>query len=389
MITNYTIGIHLRKDSQNFKFFSQVWPVTHIPSIFMIKQSTVVYMVDSSKEVSVTIENLSKLIRMSGQREDDKGEQSSTSKNKENINKEKDNNSREHSTESQVSEKTDSGQPSFRGENDHNSTSVNQPNRPQESKPASKEAASKEPSFKDGPSQPSSQSDRYQQRLWKHRQEDAEERKRILRLVQTDRKEQRANQEYHQRRYSQNSPKPRAMSRSQAESRMVIRLFDGSAIKHIFDSSQTLDSVRQWIDENRTDSDAPYTLMQTFPRKKFSPSEETRTLRELDLVPSTTLILKPVTHISNAYAPIGWFKRAIRWVIDAIYIIMAFLFKFPQHYQHSNNHNNNSALESSSLESSPSVQQNSPKQLDDNSRITYNGNQLSLKDDSDTANHIS
>jgi hypothetical protein len=268
---------------------------------------------------------------------------------------------------------------------------IGEPRQPSVTRQEPNRVSFSEPKPSPKPTRPSgassSQSETYQQRLWKHKREDAEERKRILRLVETDRQEQRANQEYHQRRLSQSSPKPRALSMSQTESRIVIRLFDGSAIKNVFEGKQTLGSVRDWVDQNRTDGDHPYTLVQTFPMRKFGPLEEGQTLRELDLVPSTTLILKPATNASNiAYSSTGWFNNATQTFADAVYTFLGIGFRPPQNEEEATTE----PAKATTARQSPSPPQNQQKKPDDNNdRITYNGNQLSLKDDSDIdASHI-
>src|SRR5947209_267694 len=54
--------------------------------------------------------------------------------------------------------------------------------------------------------------------------------------------------------------------------------------------------------KNRTDGDAPYILLQTFPHHQFTAGDETCNLRELGLTPSGTLIMKAGKSISNAYS---------------------------------------------------------------------------------------
>jgi hypothetical protein len=46
-------------------------------------------------------------------------------------------------------------------------------------------------------------------------------------------------------------------------------------------------------------------LLAQFPARQFSIGDESRTLKELDLVPSSTLIMKPSRKVSSAYAPTG------------------------------------------------------------------------------------
>ncbi|KAJ1970128.1 hypothetical protein IWQ62_000168 [Dispira parvispora] len=75
---------------------------------------------------------------------------------------------------------------------------------------------------------------------------------------------------------------------------LVIRLLDGSTLRAEFASSQTLHDLRHYIANHRTDSTAPYHLLQLYPRQQFTPAQDNQTLRELGLVPSSTLVLKPL-----------------------------------------------------------------------------------------------
>lgn len=53
--------------------------------------------------------------------------------------------------------------------------------------------------------------------------------------------------------------------------------------------------------QNRSDGDQPYKLLAQFPTRQFSIGDEERSLRELDLCPSATLIMKGIKNVSNAY----------------------------------------------------------------------------------------
>ena len=84
-----------------------------------------------------------------------------------------------------------------------------------------------------------------------------------------------------------------------------VRLFDGSTIRSRFTSQSTLGSdVRKWVDENRTDGDAPYTFKQILaplPSRAVTISEEEETLQSLGLTPSATLVMIPVQGFTAAY----------------------------------------------------------------------------------------
>ncbi|TRX88924.1 hypothetical protein FHL15_010152 [Xylaria flabelliformis] len=86
---------------------------------------------------------------------------------------------------------------------------------------------------------------------------------------------------------------------------LQVRLMDGSTIRSRFASDKTLGTdVRQWIDTERTDGDAPYSfrvVLTPQPNKVIEPQEEIKSLLSLGLAPSATLVLIP-TRYSVAYA---------------------------------------------------------------------------------------
>lgn len=95
---------------------------------------------------------------------------------------------------------------------------------------------------------------------------------------------------------------------------LSIRLFDGSAVKHVFKATDSLDTVRKWLDKNRTDGKQAYSFHQSFPKHSFGEGEEQQTLRELKLAPSATLILKPAA-VENVFdAQESWSVMGSRWI---------------------------------------------------------------------------
>jgi hypothetical protein len=85
-----------------------------------------------------------------------------------------------------------------------------------------------------------------------------------------------------------------------------VRLFDGSTIRTRFSSGDSLaEQVRKWIDENRSDTKFPYTfkvLLTPLPNRVIDVTEEGKSLRELGLAPSATLVLAPVAKAASAYS---------------------------------------------------------------------------------------
>ncbi|KAI0534408.1 hypothetical protein GGR58DRAFT_483037 [Xylaria digitata] len=103
---------------------------------------------------------------------------------------------------------------------------------------------------------------------------------------------------------------------------LQVRLLDGSTIRTRFASDKTLGSdVRKWIDAERTDGDAPYSfriVLTPQPNKVVEPQEEIKSLLSLGLAPSATLVLIP-TRYSVAYAGAGGLFSPIIGVFSTLY----------------------------------------------------------------------
>ncbi|OTA56842.1 hypothetical protein K449DRAFT_154777 [Hypoxylon sp. EC38] len=150
----------------------------------------------------------------------------------------------------------------------------------------------------------------------------AEERKRILKRIEDDKRERREREaQEKQARLLLSAARGDEGSSSQTPAiplprrqeggthgdhcNLQVRLFDGSTIRSRFKNDATLaGDVRKWIDEERTDGDAPYTfrvVLSPLPNKAIEPTEETESLLSLGLAPSATLVLVPAKY-SSAYA---------------------------------------------------------------------------------------
>ena len=114
-----------------------------------------------------------------------------------------------------------------------------------------------------------------------------------------------------------------AMTPESRSCALQVRLFDGSIIRQKFPCSSTLrDHVREWVDESRSDGDAPYTfkhLLVPMPNRTLSVAEEEESLLKLGMMPSSTLILVPIRNYIAAYsAHRGYLPR----VLSAIYSVV-------------------------------------------------------------------
>ncbi|PTB45190.1 hypothetical protein M441DRAFT_130831 [Trichoderma asperellum CBS 433.97] len=154
--------------------------------------------------------------------------------------------------------------------------------------------------------------------LKKKRQAEQEERRRILKRIEDDREERRMRAEAKEKQKidnqkigdvaaslvnSKQSKLPSTTKVSEMAS-IQVRLFDGSTIRSRFKTASPLKEVRRWVDQNKGENKAPYTFKQVLtpaPNKNIDSTEEHKSLGELGLVPSSTMVLIPVQNYSTAY----------------------------------------------------------------------------------------
>ncbi|KAI5464291.1 ubiquitin-related domain-containing protein [Mariannaea sp. PMI_226] len=153
----------------------------------------------------------------------------------------------------------------------------------------------------------------------KRRQQEQEDRRRILQRIEDDKAERKlkaAAREQQRLEGSKtgdgttplsNTPEPVMPSSTKKRSdktALQVRLFDGSTLRNRFSTDAPLKEVRTWVDENRKDGTQPYTFKQVLtpmPNKNIDATEEAKSVGDLGLSPSSTLVLIPVQKYSSAY----------------------------------------------------------------------------------------
>jgi len=76
--------------------------------------------------------------------------------------------------------------------------------------------------------------------------------------------------------------------------KLQFRLTNGSTITGTFQATDTLETVRSYVHDNRTDGSAPFNFMTTFPRKTYTDADLGTSLQDAGLVPSAVLILTKI-----------------------------------------------------------------------------------------------
>lgn len=154
---------------------------------------------------------------------------------------------------------------------------------------------------------------KYAQQQRKRQQEAKEERARILKRVEDDKAARReaaatrkAEREGKGKEVEATGDASTVSTRgaNAKECALQVRLFDGSTIRSRFPSTGTLaKDVRPWVDEKQ-EGDVPYTFKQVLsplPNKNIQASEEEKSLADVGLTPSATLILLPIAGYTSAY----------------------------------------------------------------------------------------
>ncbi|KAF9580222.1 hypothetical protein BGW38_003225 [Lunasporangiospora selenospora] len=160
------------------------------------------------------------------------------------------------------------------------------------------------------------QSKKARDQVDKEKREEAEYKKKVMRDLEEDKARRKAERERAKALAAQQSqettaqetqahnPTPAQLRNDAAPalafdtSRLNIRLFDGSSIRNTFKATDTLQRVREWIDTNQ-DGDNAYNIAQIIPARTFL--DESKMLRDLELCPSATLVLKRTAVSYSAY----------------------------------------------------------------------------------------
>ncbi|KAK2590749.1 hypothetical protein QQS21_011561 [Conoideocrella luteorostrata] len=170
--------------------------------------------------------------------------------------------------------------------------------------------------------------------LRKKKQQESDERRRILKRIQDDKEERRkqAQEREQQKIETQSTSDSLSPTATASQSRgssstkygdftsIQVRLFDGSTIRSRFKTASVVRDIRKWVDENRTDGQSPYEMKQLLtplPNRPIDETEDSKSLSEVGLSPSSTLILVPIRSYASAYSDSsqGFFSRFINFLL--------------------------------------------------------------------------
>ncbi|CAF0789681.1 unnamed protein product [Adineta steineri] len=98
------------------------------------------------------------------------------------------------------------------------------------------------------------------------------------------------------------APKPQHVATPQPtrqydECNLQVRLPDGSTVRQIFKAADRFEKVMEWVREKQ--QSRPFILVQNYPKKDFGENDNHKSLTELGLVPSGSLMVKELAHFQT------------------------------------------------------------------------------------------
>ncbi|OXU23817.1 hypothetical protein TSAR_011961 [Trichomalopsis sarcophagae] len=143
-----------------------------------------------------------------------------------------------------------------------------------------------------------------QQERAREKAAEAAAREKILKQIAEDKLERKRKHEMHlqEKNTQQKKTDEEAQARAKAaaaatdmsKARIQFKLPTGSPITGTFDSSSTLGSLRAYVVQNAQLPFQRFSMSACFPRKDFTTADDSKTLLELDLVPSSVILILPV-----------------------------------------------------------------------------------------------
>lgn len=85
------------------------------------------------------------------------------------------------------------------------------------------------------------------------------------------------------------------------KARIQFKLPTGGSVAETFDATSTLGMLRSYVVQNLTLPFKQFTMTSSFPRRDLTAADDQKTLLELELVPSSVILILPVKGVSILY----------------------------------------------------------------------------------------
>lgn len=164
----------------------------------------------------------------------------------------------------------------------------------------------------------------------KEKEEERVAREKVRALIAQDRAERAARyqqskdaEQAERERLARNREEQEQAARSAAlnsnEARIQFRLPDGSSTNHVFPADSSLDDARRFVINEVRPPFSNFSLCTTFPRRHFTQSNYSESLRDLQLAPSAVLLILPEQSISSFNSSSGFWSMMF-WTLMSPFI---------------------------------------------------------------------
>ena len=106
----------------------------------------------------------------------------------------------------------------------------------------------------------------------------------------------------------------RTAAQNSNDARIQFRLPDGSSTNHVFSADASLDDVREFVIQEVRPPFSHFSLCTTFPRRHFTQSNYSESLRDLQLAPSAVLLILPEQTATQVHSS-GGFWSMVFWTV--------------------------------------------------------------------------
>jgi len=276
LMKNKSVAIEMKKGSETFNLFSQIFPTFFCPCLVFIQNGRLVFFLNAEANKEKIMENIEKYSNME----------------EANV------------TPSSPPPQQQQQQQTSNTSNPNINTNITASN-PLSPK-AEAEKAQKEKEIND-----EKKKERIEQ-LKKIKHDNNARRKQILEQINNDRKERESrNNSYSSGGSRGNSSdnlqklmneKPKTSTNDSDDALISVRYLDGSLLRQEFKRTQKLSDVRKWVDDTTKAKGIfkPYNLQTKYPEHQFTFGEETKTLKELNIDDTDLLICKAATKVFSA-----------------------------------------------------------------------------------------
>lgn len=163
----------------------------------------------------------------------------------------------------------------------------------------------------------------------------------VKQQIARDRAEREARREAEKQERSRaqtTGPSSTSPGRISSNVRLQFRLPDGNSVSQVFPSDALLEAARQFITSHTGPASSKVRMFTTYPKRELTDEDLVKTLTDLGLAPSATIIVSPSSgsgalSTSSGSSDNDWFMWILTPIFVVISLIKSFMFGTPQQHK--------------------------------------------------------